>query len=125
MVGEQVTTQLLKIIWIYILDTWKVWNSHLHNNVEQINLPNYRQVVQHLYEQRNQLPPEMKEALYCQPLEEILKQPAARLQQWAQRGLHYFNQQLRAAKTQATLCTMDICTFFQRQPQPPNDLHLP
>jgi len=104
------------------MDLWKVCNTHLHQNAEQLNLQNYRQAIVNLYEQHQQIPPDAQEALYCQPLKVLLEQPAPRLQTWAQWGLSYFNQQLRAAKTQAKLHTPDICTFFGQQAQPTDDL---
>jgi len=78
-------------------------SNHFHLNAEQLDLPDYWQAVTHLYEQHHQLPPEAQEALYRQPLEVILEQPALKQQTWAQWGHCYFNQQLKAAKTQATL----------------------
>jgi len=101
-------TQLLCTIWTYILDVWKVWNTHLHQNADQLDLPNYRQAIINLYDQRHLIPATAQDALYRQPLEAILEQPPSRLQTYAQRGLKYFNQQLKAANTQAHLNTPDI-----------------
>jgi len=115
-------TQLTKVIWSFILDTWKTRNNHLHQHADQLNLPNYRQEVIHLYEQQHLLPPAARAAFYSQPLESLLKQPAPRLQTWTTRGLRYFNQQLKAAKTQATLHTPNIRTFFGQQTQQTHDL---
>jgi len=42
---------MLKEIWNYVLETWKLRNKHLHNNASQLNLPNYRQAAISLYEQ--------------------------------------------------------------------------
>jgi len=123
--GEQIMTQLIRIIWTYILETWKIRNEHLHHNSDQLNLPNYRLAIITLYEQRNQLPPDAQAALYRHPLETLLEQPAPRLQTWAQRGLKYFNQQIKAAKTQAHLNTRDIRSYFGRKTQPTNDLQPP
>jgi len=118
-------TQLLRIIWTSTLDTWKVRNEHLHSNADQLNLPNYRQAIITLYDQCHQLPPDAQAALYRQPLETLLEQPPPRLQTWAQRGLRYFNQQIKAAKTQANLNTRDIRSYFGRKAQPTNDLQPP
>jgi len=123
--SEQVMTQLLCIRWTDILDLWKTHNTHLHHQADQLDLPNYQQAIITLYEWRHQLPPDAQEALYQQPLEVVLEQPTPWLQTYAQRGLNYFNRQLKAAKTQACLNTLDICTFFGCQPQPPNDLQPP
>jgi len=38
--GEQIMTILLKKIWMYMLDSWKLRNTHLHQAADQINLPN-------------------------------------------------------------------------------------
>jgi len=39
-------------------------DQHLHQNHDQLNLPNYQQGVATLYEQRHQLPPAAQEALF-------------------------------------------------------------
>jgi len=49
--GERLTTMVIKMIWTYVLDTWKLQNAHLHNTVVQLDLPNYKQAVTTLYEQ--------------------------------------------------------------------------
>jgi len=123
--GKQVMTQLTKVIWTFVLETWKTRNNHLHQNADQLNLPNYRQVVIHLYEQQHLLLPATWAALYWQPLESLLEQPAPWLQTWTTWGLSYFNQQLKVAKTQATLHTPNICTFFGQQTQQTHDLQPP
>jgi len=118
-------TQIQCIIWTYILELWKVRNTHLHQNAAQLDLPNYRQAVINLYEQRHLISATAQDALYQQPLEVILEQPPPRLQTYAQRGLKYFNQQLKAAKTQAHLNTPDIRSFFGQKTQHHNDLQPP
>jgi len=123
--GEQVMTQLLCTIWTYILDVWKIRNTHLHRNANLLDLPNYHQAVINLYEQRHLIPATAQEALYRQPLEAILEQPLPRLQTYAQKGLTYFNQQLKAAKIQARLNTPDIRSFFGSKTQHHNDLQPP
>ncbi len=117
--GEQVLILILKLIWQFVLDTWKIRNQHLHQTAIQQDLPNYRQVAISLYEQQRQLPQAAQDALYRYPLETILDLPAAQLEQWVVRGHKYFNQQVRAAKHQAKLKTTDIRTFFF--PQNKND----
>jgi len=96
--GDQVMTALLKIIWQYVLDTWAIWNHHLHHNATQLNLPDFKQAAQTLYKQCNQLTPNAQEALYRQPLEQILELPAPCLEHWVVYGHKYFNQQKKAAK---------------------------
>ncbi len=71
---------MLKVIWLYVLDTWKLWNQHLHHNTAQLSLPNYQQAAISLYKQCQQLPPDAQDALYSQPLETILDLPEPRLQ---------------------------------------------
>jgi len=79
----------------------------------QLNLPNYKQVVEMLYKQWHLLPPVVQAALYKQLHEEILEQPAPQLQNWVTCGHQYLTQQLRAAKKQAALHTCNIQMFFQ------------
>jgi len=106
--GEQVLVLIQKQIWKYVLTTWSLRNQHLHHQAANLNLPDYRQAVITLYEQKHQLPPAAQDALYHQPLEVILALPPSRLEQWVLRGHKYYNQQIKAAKYQATLHTKDI-----------------
>jgi len=62
--GEQVMVQIVKTIWTYILDTWKLRNQHLHKVANQLDFPNYRQAAMTLYELRHKLPPDAQAALY-------------------------------------------------------------
>jgi len=62
--GKQVMTQLTKVIWTFVLDMWKTRNNHLHQNADQLNLPNYQQAAIHLYEQQHLLLPAAQAALY-------------------------------------------------------------
>ncbi len=80
--GEQIMTILLKAIWSYFLDLWKIRNTHLHNTAAQLDLPNYRQAVETLYEQKHKISPLAQAALYRQPLNEVLEQSAPKMQQW-------------------------------------------
>ena len=112
-------------IWKYILDTWVLRNQHLHHQVANLNLPDYRQAAITLYEQKAQLPPAAQDALYRHPLEVILALPAPRLEQWVRLGHKYYNQQLKAAKYQATLRTQDIRIFFEPKTHQSDDLQPP
>jgi len=123
--GMQIMSQIMRKIWSTILKKWKVQNTHHHQNAAELDTPNYQQAIATLYKQWHQLPPAAQDALYQQPLEELLDQPAPRLQTWAQHGHRYFTQQLRAAKTQARLRTQDIRNFFQQTTQPTDDLQPP
>jgi len=112
-------------IWTYILEIWKLRNDHLHQNADKLDLPNYRQAVITLYEQRHLLPPQAQHALYHQPLEDMLELPTSRLQVWTTKGYDYFHCQLKAARKQATLHTPDIWQYFQAPTQQTNDLQPP
>jgi len=120
--GERLTTMIIKMIWTYILDTCKLRNAHLHNTVAQLDLPNYKQAVTTIYKQQHQLSTTAQAALYHQPIEVTLDQPAPKMQQWVTRGYNYFKQQLTAERKQAKLNTQDIRTFFQPLAQTNNDL---
>jgi len=126
--GTQVMISMICLVWAYILDVWKTRNQHLHNSANLLNLPDYRQAASTLYELRHQLLPAAQNALYQQPLEQILELPAPRLQRWVQLGYKYFNQQIKSAKKQAALQTPDIRSFFRphsTQTQPDDDLQPP
>jgi len=120
--GEQVLIQMTTAIWKHILAVWQVRNNHLHHMAENLSLPNYRQAAQSLYKQRHQLPPAAQEALFRQLIDTVLNLPRPWLQRWVQRGHAYFNQQLKAAKKQAALNTMDIRSFFNAPAQRNDDL---
>jgi len=126
--GTQVMISMLCSVWHYILDVWKLRNQHLHNSANLLNLPDYRQAASTLYELRHQLPLDAQNTLYQKPLDQILELPAPRLQRWVQLGYQYFNQQIKAAKKQATMNTPDIRSFFRPQStptQPDDDLQPP
>jgi len=123
--GMQIMITIQKWIWKYFLDTWAIRNQHLHQNAVWLDLPNYQQAAATLYKQRDRLPPAAQDALYRQPLETILDLPAPRLEQWVIRGHRYYNQQLKAIKHQAIICTQDIRTFFGPPMNPRDDLQPP
>jgi len=74
------------MIWSYFLDLWALRNSHLHKTAAQLDLPNYCQAVKTLYKQKHKLSPAAQAALYRHPMNEILEQPAPKMQQWDMRG---------------------------------------
>ncbi len=123
--GTQVMATIQTAVWQYVLAIWKARNEHLHRNTDQLNLPNYRQAVTTLYDQRHLLPPAAQQALYQQPLTTVLELPTPRLQTWTTRGYDYFHRQLKAAKKQAILNTSDIRTYFQPHAQQATDLQPP
>jgi len=110
--GRLVTTQLIQMIWNYILATWTLRNQHLHQDGGHTSLPDYRQAVQTMYEQRHQLPLAVQEAIFTCPIEQIMDQTPAKLRTWIIRTNAYMKQQLRAAKARAKLNTHDIRSFF-------------
>ncbi len=123
--GEVIVTTIIKHIWTHVLQLWKLRNEHLHNNAAQLDLPDYKQAAQTLYEQKHLLSPRAQETLFKQPLDHTLNQPPNRLQQWVIRGYRYFTQQIKAEKKQAAMSTPDIRTFFRPLAQHPDDLHPP
>jgi len=123
--SKQVMIHITTATWKYILDTWQIQNQHLHQNVDQLDWPNYQQAVTMLYELSNQLPPAAQAALYRQPLATVLEQPTPQLQTWYQWGHKYFTQQLKVAIKQARLHTLGIQTFFHPKAQQEPDLHPP
>ena len=110
--GCQILTQMLQVVWAYILVTWMTWNQHLHQDAGHLSLPNYQQAVATLYERGPQLPPDVRVALFCTPLQQMLEQPPAVLRQWLEHSHQYIKQQMKAAKKQATINTHDIHSFF-------------
>jgi len=123
--GCTLVALVIKHIWQYILDLWKLRNQHLHNDAGQLSLPDYRLAVQTMYEQRHQIPPAAQEAVFNRPIDQILALPPAAIREWIIRSQKYLQQQIRAAKTRAKLHTSDIRTFFQVVPPQANDLQPP
>jgi len=97
---HQIMAQMIKEIWNYFLETWKLRNLHLHNDAGHLSLPDYRQAVTTIYETRTQLPPTAQEALFRIPLDTMLEQSPAFLRIWIERGQRYIKQQLKAAKNE-------------------------
>jgi len=77
--GRLVTTQLIQIVWNYVLATWKLRNQHLHQDGGKLSEPDYRQAVQTMYEQRHQLPLAAQDAIFNRPIDQILEQSPAKL----------------------------------------------
>jgi len=110
-----------KSILVYSIITTR--NQHLHQDAGSLSLPDYRQAVITMYELHQQLPPEVQEAVFHRPLEEMLDKPPAFLRSWIEHSQRYIQQQLKAAKKHAKLHTPDIHLFFRRQNPPANDLN--
>jgi len=110
--GHHIVTNMIKTIWTYILAIWTMHNHHLHHDGGHLSLPNYQQAVTTIYEQKDQLPPEVQEALFQHPLDQMLEQTPAFLQSWIEQSQRYIQQQLKAAQKCAKLKTPDICSFF-------------
>jgi len=123
--GEQVLIHIQKLIWKYVLSLWSLRNQHLHQQATTLNLPDYRQAVITLYDQRHRLSPAAQAALYRYSLQEVLDLPPPRMEQWLIRGYKYYHRQLKAAKHQAALNTPDIRDYFGIQTQESDDLHPP
>jgi len=123
--GQKLTTIFVQPIWQYILDTWSLWNNHLHNDQGQISLPDYCQAMQTMYDTWHQLPPAMQAAIFMRPIEQLLEQSQAFLHTWIMQSNMYIKQQLRAAEKRAKLQTPDIWTFFRTCTPVDNDLHPP
>jgi len=94
--GMHIILRIVKIIWTYFLDLWKVCNTHLvHHTALMLNLPNYKQAAETLYAQRHKLSLRAQEALYKQPLQQVLELPPPQLQPWVIRGYQYFTKQIK------------------------------
>jgi len=96
--GQQIITILIQALWQYILDTWSLRNKHLHNDMGATSLPDYKQVVQTMYQLRHQLPPDTQAAIFSRPIETLLQQSPAYLWNWIIQSNKYMKQQLKAAK---------------------------
>jgi len=120
--GCQIVTQMIKTIWTYILAIWTMRNHHLHHDGGHLSLPNYQQAVKTIYELQSQLPPEVQEALFQCPLDQMLEQSPAFLQSWIECSQWYIKQQLKATQKCAKLKTPDICSFFWCSTPKMNDL---
>jgi len=123
--GRFIVIQMVKAVWKYILTVWATRNQHLHQDAGRLSQPNYQQAVRTLYALQPQLPPEVQEALFHRPLEQMLDQPPVFLRSWIERSQRYIQQQLKAAQKRAKLNTPDIRSFFRRSYPLANDLHPP
>jgi len=114
--SHYIVIQMLKTVWTYILALWTICNQHLHHDAGCLSLPNYHQAVITMYKLHQQLPPELQEAVFHCPLEEMLETPP----HFYIHGLNvanYIQQQLKAAKKCAKLNTPDIHLFFSKTHQ--------
>jgi len=60
-------------MWTYILAVWTTRNQHLHQDARCPSLPDYRQAVITMYKLQHQLQPEVQEAVFQCPLEQMLE----------------------------------------------------
>ncbi len=123
--GRQIVTTMVQTIWRYILASWTLRNHQLHQDGGRLSLPNYKQAFLTIYEQKDTLPPEVQEALFHRPLDQMLEQTPAFLRSWIERSQRYIQQQLKAAQKRAKLKTPDIRSFFRRPTPSTNDLQPP
>jgi len=93
---HQIMAQMIKEIWNYVLEMWKLRNLHLHNDAGHLSLPDYRQAVTTIYKTRSQLPPMAQEALFH--IQTMMEQTPTFLRVWIERSQQYIKQQLKAAK---------------------------
>jgi len=116
---------MINAVWTYILAAWTLRNNHLHHDAGRLSLPNYHQAVRTMYETQNQLPTEIRTAVFQQPLALMLEKSPQALRLWIERSQQYIKQQLHAAKKRNKLNTHDIHSFFQCLRPQANDLHPP
>ncbi len=114
--GCYIVIQMIKAVWTYVLALWTSRNQHLHQDAGCLSLPDYHQAVITMYETHQQLPPEVQEAVFHRPLEEMLDKPPAFLRSWIERSQRYIQQQLKATKNAlnstlpTSVCFSDIKT---------------
>jgi len=104
---------MIREVWTYVLEMWKLRNLHLHNDAGHLSLPDYRQAVKMIYEQGSQLPPAAQEALFHTPLDTMLEQSPAFLRVWIECSQRDSQQRVKAAKEWAKLQTQEIRLFFR------------
>ena len=73
--GEHIILHLIKLLWTYFLNLWKIRNTHLHHTALTLDLLNYKQAVETLYAQKHEPSPRAQEALFKQLLQQVLELP--------------------------------------------------
>jgi len=106
--GTTFYTQVISLIWGYILDCWTQRNNHLHLP-DQLP-PDYHvlaEQVRRIVEVAHN-DPALEHVAPTQTVEQILQQPLPRIRRWAQRGAHHVQNYLTATHKRAVIHTYDI-----------------
>jgi len=118
--GEQIILTMVKKIWAYFLEVWKIQTAHLQ---PQQCTPTWSPKLQASNNNPVQTETQALPTGTGCPLQTTTwtypGSTPTRLQKWVIQGYKYFTQQLKAKKKQAAIGTSDIRTFFQHTTQHP------
>jgi len=121
--GDVFYSQVIGIIWSYIFDCWKQWNTHLHSpDLVPPDFPVLAEQVCLIIDTANQ-DPALTYLAPNQTAEQILQQPIPRIHDWAQCSTQHMQNYISAAHKCTVLQTHDIRNFFK--PKQKNDLQPP
>jgi len=104
--GTVFYSQIIRAIWQYILDIWRLCNANLHSPQLQHTTQNIlAQQVQQIFHQIQMDP-------ILQRIAQILCRPPSAIKEWIHSSILHIQQYLSAANQRAYLHTQDICRFL-------------
>jgi len=110
--GTVFYSQVIRAIWQYILDIWKLCNADLHSpQLQHISQNILAQQVQQVFHQI-QSDPMLQSIAPSVTVEQILCRPPSAIREWIQSSVLHIQQYLSAAHQCACLHTKDICRFL-------------
>jgi len=105
-------SQVITIIWQYVLDVWRLRNADLHlPQIQHVALNVLEQQVQQLFHQI-QSDPVLQPVAPTITIAQVLRRSPAAIQEWVHTTKMHVQQYLSAVNQQARLCTQDIRQFL-------------
>jgi len=105
-------SQVITLIWQYILDIWRLCNDDLHSpQLQHVTLNVLEQQVQQLFHQI-MTDPILQSVAPSITITQLLQQSPQAIQEWVHTTKQHVQQYLSAAQQQAHLCTQDIQQFL-------------
>jgi len=105
-------SQVITIIWQYVLDVWRLCNADLHlPQIQHVALNVLEQQVQQLFHQI-QSDPVLQPVAPTITIAQVLRQSLAAIQEWVHTTKMHVQQYLSAVNQRARLCTQDIRQFL-------------
>jgi len=107
-----ILTQMISIVWTYILETWASHNDNQHQATTRFP-PNMLSDLHGIYAARDRLLQHIQDHLFNMTKEELMTKPWPYILNWINHAKNYICTELKIMAWQARTQMQDICLFFQ------------